>query len=346
MVHLEGMQTNGTSPANATTTTTRKVATALSVLAAIVLAATGTIGCSATSHPETPATMGAASRSASLEAVVDQPGPIAVETVVGADWAVPLAGLINLDHPTARAAGLKDRDEAIYVPFHVVRHPTKGTYLIDTGVERALFEAPDEAAIRGIVASFAHLEKMKRRTDTKTWIEQNGPVQGVFLTHLHIDHISGMRDVPAGTPVFLGPGEAHARSFENMFVAPTTNRALENKPALSVWQFQPDADGRFEGVLDVFGDGTFWAIHVPGHTPGSTAYVARTPTGPVLFTGDACHTAWGWDHGVEPGDFSGDKKRSADNLARLKQSASKHPTMEVRLGHQPHPSPALQASAR
>jgi hypothetical protein len=29
--------------------------------------------------------------------------------------------------------------------------------------------------------------------------------------------------------------------------------------------------------------------------------LARTTTGPVLLTGDTCHTRWGWDNSVEPG---------------------------------------------
>ena len=304
--------------------------------AGLILAAAALVGCTATSHPDTPATIGAVSRTASLEAVVDEPGPLTVETVVGADWQVPLSGLLNLDHPEAKRAHLVDRDEPIYVAFHAVRHPTRGLFLVDTGVERALFEHPDDAVIRGLVARIAHVDKMKRRTDTKTWIDaQTQPVAGVFLTHLHLDHVTGMRDVPAGTPVFVGPGETSARSFENMFVGSIVDRALENKPALSVWRFERDPDGAFEGVLDVFGDGSFWALHVPGHTRGSTAYLARTASGPVLMTGDACHTAWGWEHGVEPGSFSSDSEKSVQSLERLRSFVAKHPTMTVRLGHQP-----------
>lgn len=293
-------------------------------------------GCSSvTSHPETPAGLGAPASASSLEAIVDEPGPVTVETVIGADWAVPLSGLLDLEHPTAKKAGLVDRDEPVHVGFHAIHHPTRGLFLVDTGVERAMFDAPDEAAIRGLAAKFMHVERMKRRTDTRTWIERKGQrVAGVFLTHLHADHVSGMRDVPAGTPVFVGPGEVEERSFQNLFVSPIIDRALEGKPALSVWRFSPDPDGVFDGLLDVFGDGSVWAIHVPGHTAGSTAYVARTPTGPVLLTGDACHTAWGWEHGVSPGSFSADKKKGADSLERLRRFAARHPRMDVRLGHQ------------
>jgi glyoxylase-like metal-dependent hydrolase (beta-lactamase superfamily II) len=298
----------------------------------LVLAAL-TVGCVATTHPETPATLG--SPVSSLEAVVDVPGPVTVETVIGADWEVPLSGLLNLDHPAAKEAKLVDHEEPIQVVFHAIHHPTRGTFIVDTGAERALFDAPDEAAINGIVRTVAKIDKMKRRTDTKTWLaHQERPIRGVFLTHLHADHISGMRDVPARTPVFVGPGETTTRSWENLFVAPVVDRALEGKPPLSVWRFAPDPDGTFDGLVDVFGDGSLWAIYVPGHTPGSTAFLARTPNGPVLLTGDACHTIWGWEHGVEPGTFSVDKKRSAQSLARLRSFAAKHPQLEVRLGHQ------------
>lgn len=54
----------------------------------------------------------------------------------------------------------------------------------------------------------------------------------------------------------------------------------------------------------------------------------------MLLTGDACHTKWGWDNGVEPGSFSADRPRSVQSLAALQQLAARHPTMAVRLGHQ------------
>ncbi len=270
--------------------------------------------------------------------MIERPGPIQVETVIAADWKVPLSGLLNLDHPIAKQAGLEDRDEPIHVYFHAIRHPEHGLFIIDTGIERALVESPEDAAIRGLVAKVMHTEQMTVHTDTATWIEAQGePLRGVLLTHLHLDHVSGLPDVPRGVPVFVGPGETESRAAENLVVRPVFDRALEGHAALQEWGFFEDPDGRFEGVVDVFGDGSFWALHVPGHTPGSTAFVARTPEGPVLFTGDASHTAWGWEHGVEPGDFSHDRSRSADSLAKLEALVVDHPGIDVRLGHQSLP---------
>jgi hypothetical protein len=54
----------------------------------------------------------------------------------------------------------------------------------------------------------------------------------------------------------------------------------------------------------------------------------------VLFTGDACHTTWGWDNGVEPGDYSEDKPTSAASLAKLRAFVARHSRVDVRVGHQ------------
>jgi N-acyl homoserine lactone hydrolase len=46
------------------------------------------VGCTASSHAARPAAIGVASSGAAMEALIDRPGPVEVETVVGADWAV------------------------------------------------------------------------------------------------------------------------------------------------------------------------------------------------------------------------------------------------------------------
>jgi glyoxylase-like metal-dependent hydrolase (beta-lactamase superfamily II) len=297
--------------------------------------ALGSTGCSITSHEARPAALGVPRSSDAMLAVIDEPGPVAVETVNSADWAVPLKGLINLDHPGAKAAGLVDHPEPIQVYFHAIQHPTRGLFIIDTGVERARRDAPDQAAVRGMVASIMHMEDMQVRLPLGDWLAAHqAPLQGVLLTHLHPDHITGLADVPAATLVYTGPGESQHRDIRYVLLQPNTDRALAGKPPIEEWRFQPDPQGRFAGVIDVFGDGTVWALSVPGHTDGSTAYVVRSPEGPVLFTGDVSHTRWGWEHDVEPGGLTEDHPGNARSLAQLRALVASHPKISVRLGHQ------------
>ncbi|MEH2603161.1 glyoxylase-like metal-dependent hydrolase (beta-lactamase superfamily II) [Bradyrhizobium sp. AZCC 1588] len=144
-----------------------------------------------------------------------------------------------------------------------------------------------------------------------------------------------MPDIPKDVPIYTGPGEPEYSNFENMFVQGMEDRFLEGRPALQEFQFSKDPGGKLEGVIDVFGDGSFFAIQSPGHTPGHMAFVARTTTGPVLLTGDTCHTRWGWENGVEPGSFIDDRERNRKSLLALKALSERHPKMIVKLGHQP-----------
>lgn len=298
-------------------------------------------GCAATTHPAVPSSLGVPIRSAEMLAVLDQPGVTTVESVSSTEWAVELSGLLNLDHPKAVAAGISDRDEPIEIFFHAIRHPREGLYIVDTGVEKALRDEPEQAAIRGIVAYGMHTDRMRFLNPLGVWLEaQRAPLQGVFFTHLHLDHISGLRDVPRGTALFSGPGENTASGVLNALVQGTSDREFEGQATLQEWRFQPDADRRFDGVIDVFGDRQVFALSVPGHTPGSTAYLARTTTGPVLMVGDTCHTAWGWQNGVEPGGFTADHPKNAESLERLRVLAKEHPAMRVLLGHQRLPDAA------
>ena len=311
-----------------------KTFNALSVIVLTSLGSLALDGCAATSHAVTPASIGTPAAASGFEALIDQPGPVEVETIRSARWQVDRSGLIDLNDPKAKAAGLVDGPEPIDLFIHVVRHPQKGTFLVDTGVEHAFLADPGHALVHGWLGNMAHLEKLLVDRDMASVVASAGPVQGVFLTHLHLDHVLGLRDVPASAPVYVGAGDARDSSFMNLFESGVYNDALSGKGALREVRFNSDPDGRFEGVLDLFGDGSLWAIWVPGHTPGSMAFLARTPHGPVLLTGDACHSAWGWEHGVGPGTFSDDVAKSADSLARLEALVARHPSIEVRLGHQ------------
>jgi N-acyl homoserine lactone hydrolase len=318
----------------------------VSSICVTVLGVAAAQGCVVSGHPVGAASWGQPPSSNALEALVEQPGPIEVETVASATWQVPLEGMLNLEHPTAKRAGLTSSDQPIAIFFHALRHPTRGLFIVDTGVEHRLVTDPEHAAARGLVAKLAKLDTIKVNIDLGTWLaRQPAPLAGVFLTHLHLDHVMGMPDVPRGTPVFSGPGETRSHGFLNLFTRPITDRAFEGQNPIGEWQFHAEPSGSFRGVLDVFGDGSLWALHVPGHTPGSTAYLARTPKGPVLMVGDACHTSWGWDHGVEPGTFSEDAPLSAESLGQLETFVKRHPGIDVRLGHQPRGQELVGTSA-
>lgn len=292
--------------------------------------------CSTSTHRLGAAAPGKPVGSAEMERLIDQPGPIELDSVTSVAWAVPLDGLLNLRSPAAIEAGLTNKNEPIEVYAHVLHHPQRGYFLVDTGVAQSLIDDPGKAGVSWLVRQGLPVDTMKMRKSTADILRGlPAPLSGVMLTHMHLDHISGMPEVPGNVPLYIGRGESTHRDMVSVVMQGTIDNMLKDKAALQEWPFQPDPQQRFDGIVDVFEDGSVFAISVPGHTAGSTAYLLRTTRGPVLLTGDTSHTRWGWDHMVEPGDYTADKEQNLASLRRLKALVKDHPAIEVRVGHQP-----------
>jgi len=272
----------------------------------------------------------ASTKQAPIEIDLEAPGPIELETVVSARWAVPSAGLVNLHHPKAQAAGLRNETTSIVVSVHVLRHPSAGLWAVDTGVPRG----GPRSGVEGVVVNqlLANMESVEPIADIVA--RHQAPLAGVFFTHMHIDHVLGLPDIPKGTPLFAGPNEMDIRAIEKAALGRSFDRLLAGHDVRSFDLKKARPLGSLPAVLDVFEDGSLFAIHVPGHTHGSMAYLARTKTGPVLLAGDVSHTIWGWENGVEPGLFSTDGDENAKSLALLKSFAAAHPEMKVFVGHE------------
>lgn len=297
--------------------------------AALLLIVATLAACTAADLNTQVAELGQAATLQQLAQTIDQPGPIEFKKIAVANWQVPLSGLLNLAHPRAVAAGLQERDEPIQIFVYVLQHPQHGTFLVDSGISQAFKSSQSDDYIAYIVRKAMNTPAIELLTSTADIIEATGPLNGVLLTHIHVDHVIGMPDIPSAVPVYTGPGEAASRLAMHAATRGTVQRLFGAHTTINEWAFDE------HGVIDVLGDGSLWALHVPGHTPGATAYLARTTRGAQLMIGDATHTRWGWDNQVEPGTYSKDQPQSVASLKLLHELARSHPTLTVHPGHQP-----------
>lgn len=295
-------------------------------------------GCAtpASRHPLTVSDLGAASRASALEASLTQPGVVTFERVRFAQWTAGRGVFIDRKDPRTAAVPKGDEEATIYA--YVVDHPRFGRVMIDSGVSAALGERLNGLMRRAV----SDLDVRITRT-TARWLEGQTPPRAVFLTHLHFDHVGGLVDLPVTTPVYVGTGEAQERSRVNLVLGRPADAALRGYGPLREWQFEPDPDGRFAGVLDVFGDGSIWAISTPGHSAGSTAYLVNAVDGPKLVVGDAVSTRLGWEQGMPQPVAPAARADAEASAQRLRNFAAAHPNVEVFLGHQ---SRSEQAEAR
>ncbi len=151
---------------------------------------------------------------------------------------------------------------------------------------------------------------------------------------MHIDHILGLRDIASEIPIYTGKNEAKSKSFQNIFVSGTTDNLLEGKVNLREFIFLENNEELGLNSIDFFGDGSLLILSVPGHTKGSLAFIVNSTSGSHLILGDTCHTKFGWEENVIPGNYTEDPILNRKSLSQLKNISKKYPYLKIYPGHQ------------
>lgn len=291
--------------------------------------------CRVTSHPTEPyAPPTVRPAPADWDAVLAAPVDVEVHTVVSARWEGNRKGLVNLRHPVAKEAGLKNETIPIVLHVGVIRHPDAGDFIVDTGIDTGLAHGDRDGAARGLLrAATKTMEPLESLAEIVARLELE--VSGVLMTHSHFDHILGLPDLAPEIPVYVGPGELSDRRKLNGLQRSTSRYVFEGRdPVLEIDPSTTIALDPFPAVIDLLGDGSIWGILCEGHTKGSMAWLVNAAEGPSLFVGDTSHTRWGWEHGVEPGGFTSDHALNAEALERLRTFVQRHPQTKVYVGHE------------
>jgi len=186
-------------------------------------------------------------------------------------------------------------DKTIVMPllFFVVRHPSHGVVLVDTGLH------PDAAT--NLARDYGRVTAMMFRSlrpADQTFAEQlrgagvePDEIETVVMTHLHADHTSGMRQLGAAAFV-TSDAEWKAATSRGAVLGGYVGHHLPSPDR--VRQINFDREGRshaqFARAVDLFGDGSIRLVSTPGHTPGHLSVLLQLADEQVLLIGDAVYT--------------------------------------------------------
>ena len=219
--------------------------------------------------------------------------------------------------------------------FHF-RHPTHGDVLIDTGFDRSFHERPPYGNLSLTMRLYYAMTKVRciqreADTDLGSQLERHGiaPTH-VFLTHLHSDHTAGLPALAPTSHLYYGRKEG---SFLARLLCGNHLAGKSQVHLLDMTKGNPLHP--FSHVIDVFGDGTFWAISTPGHTRDHLAFLVNTSPTPVLIVGDAELTKWAMRDGILVSTIDGQRGRQEveRSATMIRGFHAAHPQVQLRFSH-------------
>ena len=228
----------------------------------------------------------------------------------------------------------------------IIRHPEAGAILIDTGMHadartdlRKDFGWPMSLLFGSMTTTEPFDEQLEQhRVDPAT-------VPRVLMTHLHVDHTSGMRLLPQARFICTRAewAAAHrrgagAQGYVAHHIPPIARIGLVDFTQHGV------PFGPFTRTIDLLGDGTIRLISTPGHTRGHMSVLIHRDRQPdVLLAGDAVYTLRNLREEI-PSLLTADDRAYMRSLRELKAFATAHPDAIIVPSHDPDAHRPLTAS--
>jgi N-acyl homoserine lactone hydrolase len=215
-----------------------------------------------------------------------------------------------------RALGIGiGKDDWVPIPIvaFLVEHPSAGPLLIDSGLHASVAVKPAESFGRVTLLAFRNLEMDAGQAVPAQLRERGidpGEIGTVVMTHLHVDHASGISEFPGATFVVsraewdagTSQGRLHGyvtRQFDHAFDYRLLDFDGAARDGTAVREgagsartgaiLSPTSFSGFARSFDLFGDGSVRAVYTPGHTLGHMSVVLRTRRGELLVAGDAIY---------------------------------------------------------
>jgi len=154
-------------------------------------------------------------------------------------------------------------------------------------------------------------------------------VDVVGISHMHQDHVGQAAEFP-NAKLLIGKGDfEQTRGKDDPF---------------GPWRREGAKVQAVTADVDVFGDGSVTALHLPGHTPDHLALLVKLASGPVLLSGDLYHSRDAREkRGVPPFNTSREQTlASMDRFERLAKEAG----AKVVIQHEPRDVALLPAFPR
>ena len=190
-------------------------------------------------------------------------------------------------------------------PAFLIRHPTAGPLLVDTGLHPSVSAKPRENLGR-IVSRFGH-PRLEPGADVPARLRARGldhrSIPVVVMTHMHFDHTSAISEFPGATFIVSEPEWVAATTDRRPFMRGFRPEHFDftfDYRTLSYGGERISSYASFGRTFDLFGDGSVRLAFTPGHSAGHQCVIARLRDRDFVIAGDVVYNLRQLDRAAEP----------------------------------------------
>ena len=209
------------------------------------------------------------------------------------------------------------------------REVSDGCYLIRHAEQTLLWDTSFPATLAGNEEDMGPLVARLSKTVSQQLAELGVKPQDidiVGISHMHSDHTGQAAEFP-NARLIIGKGDFEQTRGKDDPFGPW------RKDGANVTAATAD--------VDVFGDGSVVALHLPGHTPDHMALLVKLPSGSVLLSGDLYHSREAREkRGVPP--FNTSREQTLASMDKFEKVA-KDTGARVVIQHEPRDIELLPA---
>jgi len=229
--------------------------------------------------------------------------------------------------------------------FALLDHPRLGPVLFDTGYTPRFFSETARwpyslyAKITPVYLDKAEtaLNQLQARGIAAT------DIQTIIVSHFHADHVGGLADFPNAHYIYFGEAfEAvrHRRGFGAVragylpgLLPPDFESRSRPVGARETISLPPDY-APFDRGIDLFGDGSLIAVHLPGHAHGQMGlFLEAENFGPTFLAADACWHSQAYRELIYPHPLANlalaDANAYRDTLQKLHRLHQHNPVLHI-----------------
>jgi glyoxylase-like metal-dependent hydrolase (beta-lactamase superfamily II) len=225
-------------------------------------------------------------------------------------------------------------------PAFLIRHPSAGAILVDTGLHPSIATDPSENF--GSLGARFGSPTLAPGEDVPSQLRKRGLDPGeipiVVMTHLHMDHASAISEFSSSTFVVSETEWKFAASgpspLMNGYRRAHFDYAFDYR-TVDFDRGKIDSYASFGRSFDLFGDGSIHLAYTPGHSPGHMSVIARLEKRDFVIGGDAFYMSSQLE-GNEPGPPRPyDAHNMRRSLQELRLFRGQFPDAVITPGHDP-----------